>query len=94
MISDIHDSSYVLFSTNLISHTSLHVGRPLLRPFLVAYAEATLARQKKKLAQQTKSVDIISDYLLWTNGQLFEMNAKIVSSYWQAGKAFDPLQHD
>ena len=37
MISDIHDSSYVLFSTNLISHTSLHVGRPLLRPFLVAY---------------------------------------------------------
>ena len=42
MISDIHDSSYVLFSTNLISNTSLHVGRPLLRPFLVAYAEATL----------------------------------------------------
>ena len=93
MISDIHDSSYVLFSTNLISHTSLHVGRPLLRPFLVAYAEATLARQKK-IAQQTKSVDIISEYLLWTNGQLFEMNVKIVSSYWQAGKAFDPLQHD
>ena len=47
MISDIHDSSYVLFSNNLISHTSLHVWRPLLRPFLVAYAEATLARQKK-----------------------------------------------
>ena len=93
MISDIHDSSYVLFSTNLISHTNLHVGRPLLRPFLVAYAEATLARQKK-IAQQTKSVDIISEYLLWTNGQLFEMNVKIVSSYWQAGKAFDPLQHD
>ena len=93
MISDIHDSSYVSFSTNLISHTSLHVGRPLLRPFLVAYAEATLARQKK-IAQQTKSVDIISEYLLWTNGQLFEMNVKIVSSYWQAGKAFDPLQHD
>ena len=93
MISDIHDSSYALFSTNLISHTSLHVGRPLLRPFLVAYAEATLARQKK-IAQQTKSVDIISEYLLWTNGQLFEMNVKIVSSYWQAGKAFDPLQHD
>ena len=46
MISDIHDSSYVLFSTNLISNTSLHVGRPLLRPCLVAYAEATLARQK------------------------------------------------
>ena len=46
MISDIHDSSYVLFSINLISNTSLHVGRPLLRPFLVAYAEATLARQK------------------------------------------------
>ena len=93
MISDIHDSSYVSFSTNLISHTSLHVGRPLLRPFLVAYAEATLARQKK-IAQQTKSVDIISEYLLWTNGQLFEMNVKIVSSYWQAGEAFDPLQHD
>ena len=93
MISDIHDSSYVLFSTNLISHTNLHVGRPLLRPFLVAYTEATLARQKK-IAQQTKSVDIISEYLLWTNGQLFEMNVKIVSSYWQAGKAFDPLQHD
>ena len=87
MISDIHDSSYVLFSTNLISHTSLHVGRPLLRPFLVAYAEATLARQKK-IAQQTKSIDIISEYLLWTNGQLFKMNVKIVSSYWQAGKAF------
>ena len=93
MISDIHDSSYVLFSTNLISNTSLHVGRPLLRPFLVAYAEATLARQKK-IAQQTKSVDIISEYLLRTNGQLFEMNVKIVSSYWQAGKAFDPLQHN
>ena len=46
MISDIHDSSYVLFSNNLISNTSLHVGRPLLRPCLVAYAEATLARQK------------------------------------------------
>ena len=41
MISDIHDNSYVLSSTNLISNTSLHVGRPLLRPFLVAYAEAT-----------------------------------------------------
>ena len=93
MISDIHDSSYVSFSTNLISHTSLHVGRPLLRPFLVAYAEATLARQKK-IAQQTKSVDIISEYVLWTNDQLFEMNVKILSSYWQAGKAFDPLQHD
>ena len=75
MISDIHDSSYVLFSTNLISHTSLHVERPLLRPFLVAYAEATLARQKK-IAQQTKSVYILSEYLLWTNGQLFEMNVK------------------
>ena len=47
MISDIHNSSYVLFSTNMISNTSLHVGRPLLRPFLVAYAEATLARQKR-----------------------------------------------
>ena len=46
MISYIHDSSYVLFRTNLISNTSLHVGRPLLRPCLVAYAEATLARQK------------------------------------------------
>ena len=46
MISDIHDSSYVLFRTNLISNTRLHVGRPLLRPCLVAYAEATLARQK------------------------------------------------
>ena len=81
MISDIHDNSYVLFSTNLISNTSLHVGRPLLwRPFLVAYAEATLARQKK-IAQQTKSDDIISEYLLRTNGQLFEMNVKIVSSY-------------
>ena len=54
MISDKHDISYVLFSTNLISNTSLHVGRPLVRPFLVAYAEATLARQKK-IAQQTKS---------------------------------------
>ena len=92
MISDMHDSSYVLFSNNLISNTCLHVGRPLLRPCLVAYAEATLARQK--IAQQTKSVDTISEYLLWTNGQLFEMNVKIVSSYWQAGKAFDPLQHD
>ena len=47
-----------------------------------------------KIAQQTKSVDIISEYLLWTNGQLFEMNVKIVSSNLQAGKAFDPLQHD
>ena len=37
---------HVPFSTNLISNTSLHVGRPLLRPCLVAYAEATLARQK------------------------------------------------
>ena len=46
LISDIHDSSYVLFSANLISITNLHVGKPLLRPFLVAYAEATLARQK------------------------------------------------
>ena len=93
MISDIHDSSYILFSTNLISNTSLHVGRPLLRPFLVAYAEATLARQKK-IAQQTKSVDIISEYLLRTNGQLFEMNVKIMRSYLQTVKAFDPLQHD
>ena len=93
MISDIHDSSYVLFNTNLISNTSLHVGRPLLRPFLVANAEVTLVRQKK-IAQQTKSDDIISEYLLRTNGQLFEMNVKIVSSYWQAGKAVDPLQHD
>ena len=59
MISDMHGSSYVLFSINLISHTSLHAGRPLLRPFLIAYAEATLATQKK-IAQQTKSVDIIS----------------------------------
>ena len=75
MISAIHGSSYALFNTNLISNTSLHVGRPLLRPFLVAYAEATLARQKK-IAQQPKSVDIISEYLLWTNGQLFEMNVK------------------
>ena len=93
MISDIHDNSYVLFSINLISNTSLHVGRPLLRPFLVAYIEATLASQKK-IAQQTKSDDIISEYLLRTNGQLFEMNVKTVSSYWQVGKAFDPLQHD
>ena len=54
MISDMHDSSYVLFSTNLISNTSLHVGRPLLRPFLVAYAEATLARQKKDSATNEK----------------------------------------
>ena len=54
VISDTHDSSYVLFSTNLISHTSLHVGRPLLRPFLVAYAEATLARQKKDSATNEK----------------------------------------
>ena len=37
---------HVSFSTNLISNTSLHVGRPLLRPCLVAYAEAILARQK------------------------------------------------
>ena len=80
MISDIHDNSYVLFSTNLISNTSLHVGRPLLRPFLVAYAEATLAKQKK-IAKQTKSDDFISEHLLRTNGQLFEMNVKIVSSY-------------
>ena len=93
LILDIHDSSYALFSTNMISNTGLHVGRPLLRPFLVAYAEATLARQKK-IAQQTKSVDIISVYLLRTNGQLFEMNVKIVRSYLQAGKSFDPLQHD
>ena len=64
----------------------------LLRPFLVAYAEATLAGQKK-ITQQTKSDDIISEYLLRTNGQLFEMNVKIVSSYWQAGKAFDPKSH-
>ena len=77
----------------MISNTSLHVGRPLRRPFLVAYAEATLARQKK-IAQQTNSVDIISEYLLRTNGQLFEMNVKIVRSYLHAGKAFDPLQHD
>ena len=90
MISDIHDNSYVLFSTNLISNT-LHVGRPLLRPFLVGYAEATLPRQQK-IAQQTKSVDTTSEYLLWTNGQLFKMNVKIVSSYLQAGKAFDPFQ--
>ena len=54
MISDILDSSYVLFSTNLISNTSLHVRRPLLRPFLVAYAEATLARQKKDSAINEK----------------------------------------
>ena len=54
MISDIHDISYILFSTNLISNTSLHVGRPLLRPFLVAYAEATLARQKQNSATNEK----------------------------------------
>ena len=48
MISDIHDSSYILFNTNLISITNLHVGRPLRRPFLVAYAEATLARQQRQ----------------------------------------------
>ena len=52
MISDIHDSSYVLFRTNLISNTSLHVGRPLLRPCLVAYAEATLARQKNSATNE------------------------------------------
>ena len=52
MIADIHDSSYILFSTNLISNTSLHVGRPLLRPFLVAYAEATLAIQKYSATNQ------------------------------------------
>ena len=54
MISDIHDSSYVLFSTNLISNTSFHVGRSLLRPLLVAYAEATLARQKNDSATNEK----------------------------------------
>ena len=54
LISDIHDNCYVLFSTNLISNTSLHVGRPLLRPFLVASAEATLARQKKDSATNEK----------------------------------------
>ena len=59
-------------------------------PFLVAYAEATLARQKK-IAQQTKSVDIISEYLLWTNGQLFEMNVKIVSSYVRGDELLRPL---
>ena len=50
--------------------------------------------ETKMIAQKTKSVDIVSEYLLRTNGQLFEMNVKIVSSYLQAGKAFDPLQHD
>ena len=50
--------------------------------------------ETKKIAQQTKRVDVISEYLLWTNGQLFEMNVKIVSSYLQDGKAFDLLQHD
>ena len=71
MISDIHDSSYVLFSINLISNTSLHDGRPLLRPFLVAYAET------KKMARQAKSVDIISEYLLRTNGQLFVVSGAL-----------------
>ena len=47
MIPDTHSSSYVLFNTNLISITILHVWRPLLRPFLVAYTEATLARQQR-----------------------------------------------
>ena len=46
--------------------------------------------ETKRIAQQTKSADIISDYLSRTNGQLLEMNVKIVSSYLQAVKAFDP----
>ena len=49
--------------------------------------------ETKNIAQQTKSVDIISEYLLRTNGQLFGMNVKIVISYLQTGKAVDPLQH-
>ena len=73
--------------------TNLHFGRPLLRPFsgrlIIGHPGET-----KNIAHQTKSVDIISEYLLRTNGQLFEMMVKIVSSYLQAGKAFDPLQHD
>ena len=92
MISDIHDRSYVLFSTNLISNTNLHVGRPLLRPFLVAYAEATLARQK----------DSATNEKCWHHFRI--LNADKWSVVWnecknheflfQAGKAFDPLQHD
>ena len=93
MISYIHDSSYVSFSTNLISITNLHVRRPLLRAFS-GRLRIGHPGETTKIAQQTKSVDIISEYLLWTNGQLFEMNVKIVSSYLQAGKAFDPVQHD
>ena len=93
MISDIHDNSYVLFSTNLISNPSLHVGRPLLRPFLVAYAEATLPRQKRQ-RNKRKVLTSFQNTYCGQNGQFFEMNVKIVSSYLQAGKAFDPLQHD
>ena len=90
MISDIHDSSYVLFSTSLISNTSWETSAKTISGRL----RRGHPGETKKIAQQAKSVDIISEYLLRTNGQLFEMNTKIVSSYLQAGKAFDPLQHD
>ena len=47
MKSDTHDNSYELFRTNMISITNLHVGSPLLAPYLVAYTEDTLARQQR-----------------------------------------------
>ena len=40
-----HNIFYVSFGTDMTSIDTLHLGRPLLRPFLMAHTEATLARQ-------------------------------------------------
>ena len=40
-----HTILYIPFGTDMILIDTLRVGRPLLRPFLVADAEATLERQ-------------------------------------------------
>ena len=91
MLSDTHDSSHLLFSINLISITTLHVERPLLRPLLVAYAEATLARQQRyptyeKCWQHVRIIVVDKWSVVW--------NECKNRSYWQDGKAFDHLQHD
>ena len=76
MISDIHDSSCVLFITNLIA------VKNLCWQTSAKTISGRLRRVKPgkttKIAQQTKTVDIISEYLLCANGQLFEMNVKIL----------------
>ena len=90
MISDIHDSFYVLSSTNLISNTKLHVGRPLLRQFMVTYAEAPLARKKatnEKCRHYFRILIGDKSSVVWNECK----NRELLFTGW---KTFDSLQND